>query len=1022
MFFGQADHPRRRSLRTNSNWRVLIVAALLIFRQLVAESATNGPTTNAAKPRIVFGSDKDYPPFEWLDKNGQPQGFNVDLIHALGKVMGWEVEVRLGNWPEIRQALETSGTVDVSDMFKTEERAQTAGFSVPFWVVHDEIFVRRGKQPIGSLNDLAGREVLCQEDSAAANLLRQSVPTAKLVPVDSEPEALRRLASGQHDCAVVTRLVGRYAIVQNDLRNLTTTGAPLWPRDYSFVTAKGRPELVAQINEGLAILKATGRFDEIYDKWFAESLPRKPWLNQFVALLPWIALGLTVLAIGVTAWIRTLRHKVHERTRELSESEQQLRLALDHVGHLNRVYVVLSDINQTIVRVKDKQTLLETACRIAVEKGGFRMAWIGLTDAGSGSLKIHAHAGADAGTLEILRAFIESGSLDSCFFTRHALQTGTHGACNDIAQDPQAASWRDAALGRNYLAMGSFPLKDGDKVIGTFNLYAGEKFFFNEPELRLLDELAMDISFALEVHEHERLRLQAEQDLRASEERFRQVVENIREAFWITDPATNQILYVSPGYEAIWGRTCASLYTSSGDWLEAVHPEDRPQILHAIQTKRDAGDFDETFRIRRPDSSLRWVRSRAFAVRNETGEVHRIVGTAEDVTAHQQLEEQLRQAQKLEAIGQLAGGVAHDFNNILAAMMMQAELTAMTKGLPAQAAEGLQEIRVAAERAANLTRQLLLFGRRQVMQTHNLDLNEVVTSLTKMLQRIISEDVRLELSLNPAPLFTRADAGMLDQVLMNLAVNARDAMPDGGRLTIETFEKIVDEELTRQHPDAAPGRYVCLCVRDTGTGIPPEVMPRIFEPFFTTKAPGKGTGLGLATVFGIVKQHRGWVKVHSEPGHGTNFQVFLPASTVASPEAARATDRRKINGGTETILLAEDDDAVRLLTRAILEGRGYRVLEATSGAEALALWPRHCKEIALLLTDLVMPGGISGLKLAGRLQADNPKLKVIYTSGYSAEIAGCEVALRAGENFVQKPTSPEQLLEIIRRCLDGSKT
>jgi two-component system, cell cycle sensor histidine kinase and response regulator CckA len=689
------------------------------------------------------------------------------------------------------------------------------------------------------------------------------------------------------------------------------------------------------------------------------------------------------------------------------------------IRHLNRVYAVLSDINQNIVREKDPQAMLTAACGIAVEKGRFLMAWIGLMDAADGRLHITSHAGATDETLEIVHALIglrEGGG--NCVFTAQAVRTGQHGICNDIARDPHAVTWREAALQRGYRAMVSLPLKVRGTVIGTFNLYAGEPGFFDADELRLLDELAMDIGFALEVQEREGERQRYEQELRESETRFRELAENIQEVFWITDPAKNQMLYVSPAYEGIWGRTCASLYESPHTWLEAIHHDDRDRIRHASTTKQARGHYDETYRIVRPDGSVRWINDRAFPVRDATGEILRIVGTAEDITDRRQLEDQLRQSQKMEAIGQLAGGVAHDFNNILAVMMMQAELSASTESVPPDVQEGLQQIRASAERAANLTRQLLLFSRKQVMQPRDLDLNELVTSLARMLQRILGEDVRLQLDLHPSPLITHADAGMLDQVLMNLAVNARDAMPAGGRLIIRTFAHVVDGSLASVHREVATGDYVALSVNDSGSGIPAGVLPRIFEPFFTTKAAGKGTGLGLATVFGIVKQHRGLLQVESEPGQGATFRVLLPARTPTLQDAARATQTMP-TGGTETILLVEDERNVRLLTRVILERAGYTVVEASDGVEALKVWKQHRADVHLLFTDLVMPGGVSGRELATQLLASKPGLKVVFTSGYSADIAGRELSLRDGQNFIQKPSSPSKILEAVRCCLDA---
>jgi PAS domain S-box-containing protein len=357
-------------------------------------------------------------------------------------------------------------------------------------------------------------------------------------------------------------------------------------------------------------------------------------------------------------------------------------------------------------------------------------------------------------------------------------------------------------------------------------------------------------------------------------------------------------------------------------WLQLLHPEDRERASEALRAVlRGEQSYDVEYRVVRPDRSVRIVRSHAETTRDDAGRTRRIFGILQDVTDRRQLEEQLRQSQKMDAIGQLAGGVAHDFNNILTSMLLQVSVGLEESTLPPEVLESLKQIRSDAERAANLTRQLLLFSRRQAMQLRDLNLNEVVTNLAKMLQRIIGEDVRLQLHPHPAPLMTHADAGMLEQLLMNLAVNARDAMPEGGNLVIETSERVVDETLAWLNPDAQPGRYTCLEVSDTGSGIRPEILPHIFEPFFTTKEPGKGTGLGLATVFGIVKQHHGWLKVYSEIGQGTTFQIYLPAGDANEAETEAAAPKPR--GGTETILLAEDETSVRNTTRTILTRNGY---------------------------------------------------------------------------------------------------
>ena len=304
------------------------------------------------------------------------------------------------------------------------------------------------------------------------------------------------------------------------------------------------------------------------------------------------------------------------------------------------------------------------------------------------------------------------------------------------------------------------------------------------------------------------------------------------------------------------------------------------------------------------------------------------------------------------------------------------------------------------------------------MQSCDLDLNQSINEMTKLLRRTIGEDIQLQFKFAMQPLFVHADASMLDQVLMNLAVNARDAMPKGGQLIIETSAVDFDESVRAKSVQACPGSFACLSVSDTGNGIPPEILPRIFEPFFTTKEVGKGTGLGLATVFGIVQQHQGWINVYSEPGRGTIFRIYLPRLAGTSGQKTEPAALTTLRGGDETILLVEDDAYLRDSVRQSLSQLGYRVLEAVNGIEALEIWKQHRDEIHLLLTDLVMPGGINGQELDERLLKENPKLKVIYASGYSTEVADKDSRLKEGDNFLSKPFEAHKLALVVRTCLD----
>lgn len=542
-------------------------------------------------------------------------------------------------------------------------------------------------------------------------------------------------------------------------------------------------------------------------------------------------------------------------------------------------------------------------------------------------------------------------------------------------------------------------------------------------------------------------RKNAEDALRRSREHLDALIRTVDGIVWEAEPGAHQFTFVSPRAERLLGYPVQQWLEDPSFWSTHIHRDDRDHAVCCWSAcVREQRDHEIEYRMLAADGRSVWLRDLVSVVIAD-GRVVALRGIMVDVTERRRLEEQLRQSQKMEALGQLAGGVAHDLNNILTTIIMEAELAigSAESGNDGGAAapdaygdrdgqgdaggarptanelmRGMLQIRGAAERAADLTRRLLLVSRKQVMKPRLMDLNEVVSHIAQMLERLIGEDVTLTLKVDTSPRLLRADAGMLDQVILNLAVNARDAMPNGGRLEIETGETIIDEAAARANPDAAPGRYVWLSVTDTGCGIPPDVLPRIFEPFFTTKDHGKGTGLGLATVYGIVKQHRGWIRVDTQVGRGSTFRIALPASE-GSSAAPEAQPRARARGDGETILLVEDEDSVRRIARTVLERHGYHVIEAASGTEALEICQQTRRgTIALLLTDLVMPGGMTGQQLAAHLRAGEPGLKIVYTSGYSAEIAGRELSLGPGSNFLQKPFSPETLLDTVRRTLDGT--
>ncbi|HWB58147.1 MAG TPA: PAS domain S-box protein [Chthoniobacteraceae bacterium] len=391
---------------------------------------------------------------------------------------------------------------------------------------------------------------------------------------------------------------------------------------------------------------------------------------------------------------------------------------------------------------------------------------------------------------------------------------------------------------------------------------------------------------------------------------------------------------------------------------------------------------------------------------------------ASEITERLNLEAQLRQSQKMQSVGQLAAGIAHDFNNILTIIQGHTELVSGEPGLPESAKESLDQVAIAAQRAANLTRQLLTFGRKQFMQVEMLDLNEVIKSVTQMLRRGLGENITLRCNLAARLPAIEADSTMMEQVIMNLSLNARDAMAEGGSLIVTTNPVKVGRDYVDHNPEAREGVFVCLTVSDNGCGMDRVKMGKIFEPFFTTKEVGKGTGLGLATVYGIVKQHSGWIEVESELGKGTSFKIFIPCSTKTVTSQATKITGAQVKGGKETVLLVEDEPGVLSLARGILKSYGYKVLEAQSGVEALRVWAQYDTRINLLLTDMVMPGGMSGYDLAKKLRGEKQDLKIIYTSGYSMETLGQDFTLGKGMLFLKKPYQPQTLAQIVRECLD----
>ncbi len=499
------------------------------------------------------------------------------------------------------------------------------------------------------------------------------------------------------------------------------------------------------------------------------------------------------------------------------------------------------------------------------------------------------------------------------------------------------------------------------------------------------------------------------------EELFRLITENAADMIAVVD-MTGERIYNSPSYETILGYKPEELKRTTV-W-EQIHPEDRAKVQKAAEDARSTGSGKTVeYRMRHKDGSWRTLESRASTIM-KGGTAEKLVIVNRDVTQRKTLEEQFRQAQKMEAVGRLSGGIAHDFNNLLGVIIGYGEIVQEGTPTDSRLRTCIDEMLKAGHRAAGLTRQLLAFSRQQVMDPRVLDLNAVVRDMEKMLKRLIGEDILLKTSLD-SELLIKADQGQIEQAILNLAVNARDAMPNGGELKLETSNFYVDEEFAGRYPfPVVIGDYVLLTVADNGVGMDASTRARVFEPFFTTKEKGKGTGLGLSTVYGVVKQSGGYIDVASEPGAGAAFRIYLPKVEEAVTPVKSASSQPSLRG-SETVLLVEDEASLRKLSRQQLELCGYRVLEAENAAEAIKISDAYEEPIDLLLTDVVMPG-ISGRVLANGLSEKRLGIHILYMSGYTGQMVGQHGVLEEGSFFLPKPFTRDELATKVREALDGT--
>jgi PAS domain S-box-containing protein len=696
---------------------------------------------------------------------------------------------------------------------------------------------------------------------------------------------------------------------------------------------------------------------------------------------------------------------------------------------LNRIYTVLSKFNEAIVRIREPERLLKELCRIVVEYGSFRMAWMGIVDQETLAVKPVVHFGHEVGYLEKIHISLDLELPEGRGPTGTSLRDRRVIVNNDTANNPSMSPWRDEAIQRGYLSSATFPIISTDTLFGAFTIYAGEANYFDEDELRLLISLCDDLSFAIEFMKNEAERKLADDALKKEKGFLRSLLQGSAIATFVLDPQ-HRVLLWNHACEKLTGVKSADVIGTSQHW-RAFYTFERPCLADIIiegRTENLQQHYAHASRSTLTPEGLqaeghypdmngagRYILLNSAPIRNGDGALLGAIETIQDISEQKTVEAQLYQAQKMEAIGQLAGGIAHDFNNILTVIIGFSTLIdmGMDKDDPQKA--NLSNILAAADMAAYLTRSLLTFSRKQDINLHPVDLNQIIRTTDKFLKRIIGEDIELRTTFGHDMVTVNVDNGQIEQVLMNLATNARDAMPNGGLLSIETGTVEVDDDYIKAHGCGEPGWYASVSISDSGEGMDEATRKKVFEPFFTTKEVGKGTGLGLSIVFGIIKQHNGLINVYSEPEIGTTFRILLPLiqSTVAEKQIHL---EEMIENGVGTILVADDDASIRVLVEKTLTMFGYTVITAMDGNDALVKFKENKDRIDLVVMDIIMPE-INGKDAFNEMRKIDPALKVVFISGYTSDIIRKRGLFEQGLEFVEKPLNLKQLLSKVRDVL-----
>jgi PAS domain S-box-containing protein len=957
-------------------------------------AAHAGPAERrAARAGAVFvaASSNNFPPINFLDIEGELTGFSRDVTEAVIEAVGGEVRhVHSGLWPEVEAALVEGRADFLQDVAISPGRDRRVDFTEPILVMHEEIFVATDSTITG-FDDLHGRTVACVTGHITERFLR-TIADITCLQHDTPQQAIRSVVEGRADALVYPNEVAEDLVYQMHLESLLrVVGSPVRRLEYAMAVRSGDTEMLDLLNGGIAAIRGDGTLHAITQRWFGRALERGVSLQTVL----WYSLGAAALVIALALLL------VYEL-----RTNRRLNAAV-------RAQELLSRCNELVIRADDERRLLEDVCRLLVDTGGYRMAWVGFaepqTEDGRRPVRPVAEAGFGAGYLESLQVSWDDSD-SGRGPTGSAIRSGRPAVFQDILRDPRFAPWRERARQRGYASSVALPLATGGRPFGALNIYSSRPRAFLPAEVDLLNRLCGDLAFGINSLRDSAALRDAEAAAHDSEYRVRLLLESTAEAIIGVDAETRIVFANAAALrtlgmdspDGLLGRPLhAALHTEQagvGPIASASCP-----LCQAITAGRPVHGEDLLLTAREAEGGMP-IEYWSHPVVNQDALSGAVV-TFLDISERRTAEAQYRQAQKMEVVGQLTGGIAHDFNNLLAVVMGNLEL--LEERLPSDGAERtlVTQALKAADRGAALTGRLLAFSRRQHLRPQLVDLNAQIGEVVGLMRRTLGERVEIETRLGPALWPCRIDPGQFESAVLNLAVNARDAMPNGGIVTIGTENIVLDRPRQTRPQTLGPGRYVRVTVADTGEGMPADVAARAFEPFFTTKGLGKGSGLGLSMVYGFARQSGGSVEIASEPGRGTEIRLYFPRAKAFEDAAAQPAETAPCEPTPGArVLVVEDDPEVRASAEQIVAELGYGVRAAKDADEAMAALEAD-PAFDLLFTDMVLPGPVDGPELARLAIERRPGLKVLFTSGYAADQAKATAPLGTGcrAGFIAKP-------------------